>query len=273
MKIQLEPTGERVIPEHHRDTPQKYLLHLFHLATYRFAAKYTAGGHVLDYGCGSGYGSKLIAESAISVVAVDVAQDAVRYAASHYSSENLSFSHIDPERPLPFEAGRFDTVLSFQVIEHVPDPDSYLAEAARVLKPGGRLVIATPDRRTRLFPLQRPWNRWHLKEYDDRGLRALLLRTFPKVDLYFMGGRPKALELELNRTRRIKWLSVPMTLPFLPDRLRVASLAAIQARGLRRRKAAPPRPQPESFGLEESDIEIGPNIWPSVNLIAVAQRS
>jgi hypothetical protein len=123
-----------------------------------------------------------------------------------------------------------------------------------------------------LFPFQRPWNRWHLKEYDDRSLSALMRRTFPKVDLYFMGGRPKALELELRRTRRIKWRSLPFTLPLVPDRLRVASLAALQGGALRRKRPAPPPRQPSAFGLEESDIQIGPSVWPSVNLIAVAER-
>ena len=79
-------------------------------------------------------------------------------------------------KPLPFDDGAFDAVVSFQVIEHVPSVDAYLAEVARVLRPGGTFLCATPDRVTRLFARQRPWNRWHLEEFTQAGLAAAVSR-------------------------------------------------------------------------------------------------
>jgi 2-polyprenyl-3-methyl-5-hydroxy-6-metoxy-1,4-benzoquinol methylase len=237
MKIELEPTGERMIMEHYQDSPELYLVHLFHTITYHFAEAFTLDRRVLDYGCGSGYGSAIIAGKARSVTGVDVSAEAIAYAQAHYTLPNLDYRAIAPDQPLPFEAGSFQTVLSFQVIEHVSDPDAYLREIARVLEPGGTLVMATPDRRTRLLPLQRPWNRWHLVEYSGQTLSRLLLRHFPSVEMHTMGGKKAVLDIELRRTRRLRWLSLPFTLPGVPERWRVAGLSAARALSERGRKA------------------------------------
>lgn len=273
MQIQLEPTGERMIVEHYQDSEELYLVHLFHTATYHFAERFTADRRVLDYGCGSGYGSAMIAERARSVMGVDVSDEAVEYARVRHTKPNLDYRTISPGEALPFEAGSFDTVLSFQVIEHVSDPDAYLREVVRVLEPGGTLVMATPDRRTRLLPLQRPWNRWHLVEYSDQSLSRLLGRHFPAVEMHAMGGSKPVLDIELRRTRRLKWLTLPFTLPVVPERWRVAGLSAARALSERRRKASPSAGAPREFGFSEDDLQIGRGVWPSVNLVAVARRS
>lgn len=272
MGIELEPTGERMILEQYQETEEAQLVRLFHVVTYRFAEKYTAGKHILDYGCGSGYGSAMIAASAASVVAVDVAADAIAYARAHHARTNVEFGVIDPDKPLPFDAGRFETVLSFQVIEHVREPAAYLREVVRVLKPGGVLVMATPDRRTRLLPLQRPWNRYHLTEYSERSFSALLAPHFAELELFTMGGEPSVLEVELRRARKLKWGTLPFTLPIMPDRLRVEALGAI--RSLKRKLLASKLQQstPRKATFAEADVSIGKDLWPSVNLIAVARR-
>jgi SAM-dependent methyltransferase len=273
MQIELEPTGERMIMEHYQDSPELYLVHLFHTLTYHFAEPFTTGRRVLDYGCGSGYGSAAIAGEARSVTGVDVSAEAIEYARAHYQQPNLDYRVIAPAQPLPFEAGAFQTVLSFQVLEHVSDPDAYLREIARVLEPGGTLVLATPDRRTRLLPLQRPWNRWHLVEYSDQTLSRLLLRHFPAVEMHAMGGKKDVLDIELRRTRRLKWLSLPFTLPGVPNRWRVAGLSAARALSERGKKTRSRTAAPREFGFDEGDLRIARDVWPSVNLVAVAHRS
>ena len=172
--MQLEPTGERLVVEHYKSSPEDYVIYLMHQVSYRFAKPLVRGKRVLDLGCGSGYGSAELAKVATEVHAVDVAEDVVAYAREHYKRENLTYTRIDPETPLPFADGAFDAVISFQVFEHVVDVRHHLSEVRRVLAPGGQLVLATPDRSTRLLPLQRPWNRWHVKEYGARALRAAL---------------------------------------------------------------------------------------------------
>ena len=147
----LEPTGERVIEEHYRGSAEDYLIYLFHIVTYDFAMPIVHGARVLDFGCGSGYGTARIASGCDAVIGVDISQDAIAFAGSRYHSENLSYRVVEPveKAPLPFNDNSFDCVLSFQVIEHVIDPDAYLWEVLRVLRPGGKFIIATPDRSTR----------------------------------------------------------------------------------------------------------------------------
>lgn len=264
--MKLEPTGERMILEHYKSSPEDYVIYLMHIATYRFAERYVQGKRVLDYGCGSGYGSAHVAEVAESVVAVDVAADAIDYATGQFTRENLSFKVIDPSQPLPFADASFDAVLSFQVFEHVPDPSRYLAEVRRVLAPGGTLVLATPDRSTRLLPLQRPWNRWHLHEYSGAELGAKLREHFPRVEVLGMGGRRDVIEIELARYRKLKWMTLPFTLPLMPDAWRVAALNLIhRIRGTQSRGG-----QPRDYPYAVEDVTIAADISPSVNLVAVA---
>jgi len=66
--MQLEPTGERMIEKFYLDSPSNYLIYLFHIATYNFVLHHVAGKRVLDYGCGSGYGTHHLAASCASIV-------------------------------------------------------------------------------------------------------------------------------------------------------------------------------------------------------------
>lgn len=266
--MELEPTGERMIVEHYKASPEAYVIYLLHVATYRFAEQFTRGKRVLDYGCGSGFGAAQIAQSAAHVVAVDVAEDAVAYARDRFAGGNLEFLSIDPTAPLPFDDASFDVVLSFQVLEHVLDTRNYLSEIRRILAPGGQLVLVTPDRSTRLLRTQRPWNRWHVHEYGKDELRDLMLRYFSQVDVLGMTAKPDIIDIELRRCRKVKWMTLPFTLPGLPDRWRIAGLNLIHhLRGERERARTG---ELREYPFTVDDVEIAANAAPSVNLVAVA---
>lgn len=266
--MELEPSGERMIMEHYRSSPEDYVIYLLHVATYRFAEKYTSGKHVLDYGCGSGYGSAMIAGSAASVVAVDVDPAAVDYAREKFPAGNLSFQAIGPAQSLPFPDNSFDTVLSFQVFEHVADTDRYLREVRRVLRPGGSFLLVTPDRSTRLLPGQKPWNRWHLHEYGSNELSRHVERHFERARMLGMTARKDMIDIELRRCRKVKWLSLPFTLPFMPDAWRVAALNWVhRARG---RKGGDARPAGREYPFGIEDVVISEDATPSVNLVVIA---
>ena len=261
--MQLEPTGERMVEEHYTGSLADHVIHLMHIATYDFAEEFCAGRRVLDYGCGSGYGSARIARIAQQVQAVDVAEDAVAYAREKYPADNLQFSAIDPGKPLPFGDDSFDTVLSFQVFEHVAETDLYLREVRRVLRPGGTFVLVTPDRTHRLLPLQKPWNRWHLHEYSPAGLARMVRRHFDEVEMLGMGGKREMLDVELQRYRTVRLAALPVTLPIWPDRVRVAGLNAIHR--LRGNRTGAPVECPYTV----DDVEISETASPSVNIVAV----
>src|SRR5437588_7051338 len=105
-----EFTGERVIP----GQVDVDLLNE-HLARYNFAARLARGKRVLDAGCGAGYGSAELAQTAGRVTAIDIAAEAVEFARAHYAAPNLSFEQASCTA-LPFENGAFDLVVAFEVI-------------------------------------------------------------------------------------------------------------------------------------------------------------
>lgn len=268
----MSRTGERVVVAEYCSTAEQYLIYLFHQASYRFARAYTRGKTVLDFGCGSGYGSAEIATDANAVVGVDVSAEAIAQAQASFSAPRLSFNQVEAERSLPFADHSFDTVLSFQVIEHVADPAHYLGEIRRVLRPGGHLVLTTPDRKTRLLPGQRPWNCWHVTEYGDRDLRHMLAPHFSQVELLGMTGRPEVIDLELRRTRRARWLMLPATLPLYPDRFRVRLLKLVQRLRPAQSGAVTSENAPPAFGFDETALRIAHGASPSVNHVVVARR-
>src|SRR3954464_15382698 len=146
-----EPVSrERLAVDADRSSESDYLIYLFHVATYDFAIPYVTGRRVLDLGCGTGYGTARVAPVCTDIVGVDISSDAIDAATREFGDR---FRLIEPvERaPLPFADRAFDVVLSFQVIEHVPDARAYLGEIDRVLTDDGVFLCATPDRGTRLF--------------------------------------------------------------------------------------------------------------------------
>jgi SAM-dependent methyltransferase len=269
--MKLEPDGERMIVEHYRSSASDYLIYLFHEVSYRFAQPFAAGRDVLDLGCGSGYGTAMLAEQARSVVGVDVSTAAISHAQTSYSRPNASFRSIAPDERLPFETASFDTVICFQVIEHVGNEDQFVSEIFRVLRPEGVAVLATPDRSTRLFPGQKPWNRWHLREYSDESLHRLLAKQFPDVTIQFMSGAEDIIAVELDRCRRLKWMTLPFTAPFVPEPLRVAGLSGL--RWLKDTLTSRPPAEPADFSFTVEDLWIGPSPQGSTNLVAVARKS
>ncbi len=271
--MELEPTGERMVEEFYHSSPQNFLIYLFHIATYNFATEFVVGKRVLDYGCGSGYGTHRMASSCDNIVGVDIAEDAIKYARENYVADNLTYQKIERAdiAPLPFDDSSFDTVLSFQVIEHIEDVGPYLSEIRRVLKPGGVFVCATPDRSSRLFPGQKPWNMWHVHEYDEKGFGRVLAPYFSTINTLCMSGTKSVLDLEIKRTQKLMWLTLPITLPFVPEAIRIGGLKILKRLANRNKQEAQRNAGPFSFN--ESDLMIARDVLPSVNLIAVAHKS
>ena len=116
-----------------------------HLHRYLFAAQCVRGLAVLDIACGEGYGSALLAAGAESVVGVDVSAETVTHAKRKYRKSNLRFLTGEC-RSIPVKAQSVDVVVSFETIEHLEEHEVFMRDIRRVLKPGGLLIISSPDR-------------------------------------------------------------------------------------------------------------------------------
>jgi SAM-dependent methyltransferase len=154
--------------------------YLTYAALYLFASGYASSRRVLDAGCGLGFGSFLLAQSAASVAGVDINPVAIGYAKARYLHPNLSFSEANA-CALPFAAQSFDLVASFEVLEHLPPErtSDYLGELQRVLAPGGTLILSTPNQlvydRISMTP-------GHTNEMDVPQLFSRLRAYFPEVE-------------------------------------------------------------------------------------------
>jgi SAM-dependent methyltransferase len=205
MSGSLQYTGERMVPDG-LSSAEDYILYLRQLFAYRIACqRLPPDSRVLDVGVGEGYGSRLLAENRRKVVGVDVDPTTVFHAARQPSS-NHAFYALSGGCELPFRATTFDAIVSFQVIEHVEDDRRFVAELARVLRPAGVALLTTPNRTLRLAPGQRPWNRFHRREYALDDLRSLLSAVFSAVDIQGVDATPGVRQLELTRLRRIRRL-------------------------------------------------------------------
>jgi len=163
----LPLTGERTAPG---VAAENYWFRR-HEAAYRWLARElpVPGAVVVEAGCGEGYGGQLLADAGAAVVAgLDVDLATVRHAAIAYPGVPVAAANLVA---LPVADRAVDLVVSSQVVEHLWDQDAFVAECARVLRPGGRLVVTTPNRLT--FP---PGNVFHSRELDATELSDLVGR-------------------------------------------------------------------------------------------------
>jgi ubiquinone/menaquinone biosynthesis C-methylase UbiE len=149
-----------------------------HLERYRYAANFVKNADVLDIACGSGYGSKMLADAgARSVRGFDIDKSATEYASERFIAANLSYVQGNAEELTGIPDNSADVIVSFETIEHLHHVDSYLREMRRILRPGGHYFVSTPDRRlaSTLYPLRgKPNNGFHIREFTGPQLREML---------------------------------------------------------------------------------------------------
>jgi 2-polyprenyl-3-methyl-5-hydroxy-6-metoxy-1,4-benzoquinol methylase len=155
---------------------------------YIYALKFVRGKDVLDCACGIGWGSFLLANGgAKSVVGVDLSPSAIESALVFYSAENIKFvlgaaSDIDLNI-------KFDIITCFETLEHVDDPIYFLKNLKKNLKPGGMLILSTPNGFCFKYDKDKPYNPYHLDEYTKDDLFRALEQAGWCVDKY-MGQHP-----------------------------------------------------------------------------------
>ncbi len=190
MTSSLPLTGERTIPG---ILEENYWFRR-HEAVYEAIAPRCRDAVVLEAGCGEGYGADLLAGGARRVLALDYDAPAVAHVARRYP-------RVAPARAnlvmLPVADETVDVVVSLQVIEHLWEQERFLAECRRVLRPGGTLIVSTPNRLTFSPGRDTPLNPFHTRELTGPELAGLVAGAgFTPVDVAGLhhGTRLRALD-------------------------------------------------------------------------------
>lgn len=140
-------------------------------------------GDILEIGTGMGYGVEIIAPKAKRYISIDkqLPQNILQL-------HNVEYFDMEVP-PICFENCSFDSVVSFQVIEHIEKDLEFVSEVSRVLRPGGKFVVSTPN-----APMSLTRNPWHVREYNADELRNILECSFSKVEAYGVVGNSKIME-------------------------------------------------------------------------------
>jgi 2-polyprenyl-3-methyl-5-hydroxy-6-metoxy-1,4-benzoquinol methylase len=181
----LEWTGERIIP---KTMKMMNGMLLEHIARYYFAIPYIKG-RVLDIACGTGYGCHLVAKDrkreVTEMIGVDIDEETIKYAIREYHHQKVTYIHGDGLDPhLPDQLGMFDTILSFETIEHVSDDQLFMDHLYQMLKPGGTLVLSSPFGRGRGMPTSEPF---HVHQLTPEEFEQLFER-FASVEIFYQRG-------------------------------------------------------------------------------------
>lgn len=173
----MDFTGERYIPSLAGQIKYE------HFHRYALCLDFVAGKAVLDIASGEGYGSALLARVAQSVVGVDIDSECIGYAKQKYNNNPTLNFLVGSCESIPLDNESVEIVTSFETIEHHDKHEKMMIEIKRVLKPGGLLIISSPDR-LNYSDKQNYSNPFHVKElyYDE--LVSLLNRYFKYVQVY-----------------------------------------------------------------------------------------
>lgn len=173
----LEFTGERFTPECVREIWYE------HWHRYALVQPWAQGRRVLDAACGEGYGSAVLAQSATTVLGLDIDPAAVAHARSRYAAlANLRYEQADATR-LQLPAGSFDLVVSFETLEHVEAQEELLDGLSHALADDGLLVISSPDK-ANYSDAAGFRNEYHVRELYRDEFEQVLRRRFPYIRLY-----------------------------------------------------------------------------------------
>lgn len=155
--------------------PSENVIFQRHLIAYKEAAKIISGT-VLEIGSGEGYGVMELADKTEKYIAIDKYDSPISEELK--SKNNIEFKQMNVPPLKGIESDSVDFVVTFQVIEHIQDDEKFVKEIFRVLKPGGKLILTTPN----LF-MSLSRNPWHIREYTPFEMKDILRKIFVKSEV------------------------------------------------------------------------------------------
>ena len=176
--------------------PSENVIFQRHMIAYKQAAKLISGT-VLEIGCGEGYGISELAQFSKKYIGVDKFDTFISEEIK--KNNDIVFHKMEIPPLLNIEANSIDFVVTFQVIEHIQDDHYFLKEIFRVLKPGGKLLLTTPNK---LMSLSR--NPWHIREYTPFEMKDILSRYFAKTQVNGVYGNDLVMEYYKKNKESVK---------------------------------------------------------------------
>ena len=165
--------------------PSENVIYQRHLIAYKEAAKLVSGT-VLEVGSGEGYGIIELAPKADHYIAVDKYNTEINDELK--KENNITFFQAEVPPLNGIGDNSVDFVVTFQVIEHINDDEMFLQEIHRVLKPGGKMILTTPNS---MMSLTR--NPWHTREYTPEQMGEVLKISFNNFELKGVFGNDKVM--------------------------------------------------------------------------------
>lgn len=166
----------------HQDVSDNYVFQRSQLAYHRAAE--IVSGDVLEIGTGSGYGISIVAPKTDSFITIDKHENSINTA----SYDNVEFHCMNVPPLTGIHSNSFDFVICFQVIEHIKNDFGLIKEVYRVLRPGGKFIVSTPNKDMSLTR-----NPWHVREYTVDEFKNLMSSYFNHVSAKGVFGRDKVM--------------------------------------------------------------------------------
>ena len=166
------------------------------LQAYYLAMPYVSGS-LLELGCGEGRGVALLSPLVEHYTALDKIQEVIDKLKPKFPEVTFEQAVFPPFSNL--NDNTFDSIVSFQVIEHVKKDAEFLAEIHRVLKPGGTAVLTTPNIKKTLTR-----NPWHVREYTAQQLTDLTKKYFSEVEMKGVAGNEKVMEYYAQNKKSVE---------------------------------------------------------------------
>jgi SAM-dependent methyltransferase len=163
----LPLTGERTVP----GIAEENYWFRRHEVVYEELAPRCRDAVVLEAGCGEGYGADLLARTARRVIGLDYDALTAKHVARRYPRVDVARTNLVA---LPVRSRACDAVVSLQVIEHLWEQERFLRECRRALRPGGALLLSTPNRITFSPGRDTPLNPFHTRELSGAELAGLV---------------------------------------------------------------------------------------------------